>query len=205
MKNNTNWQRNKGILFLVSGPTCSGKSTICQKAKNLNEANFSISCTTRPKRKCEKNGSEYFFLSDKEFTQKVNNNEFIEYATVHHHKYGTLKSTVEESLKNKQDIIFEIDIQGAKNFRNIKDKLIQFSLCSIFVMPADMKEIEKRLKLRHTETNKEQNIRLETAKKEMLEYVHYDYLILSKDRESDFNSFLNIIKSEKLKTKWLKC
>ena len=164
-------------LFIISSVAGGGKSTLIQSILNkYPNFHFSISYTTRPKRKLEKNGVNYFFLSKKEFELKIELKEFLEWACVHNHYYGTDREQIEISLQNKKPTILDIDIQGAKSIKKkMKDCI------SIFIEPPCEEIWIKRLIERNTETKEQIQIRIENGKKEILEKKNFDYTVLNEN------------------------
>ena len=141
-------KKNSGSLIILSGPSGAGKGTIHNELlKRDNKLKYSVSMTTRKPREGEKEGIDYFFVSEEEFKKEIEKDSFIEYAKVHGNYYGTLKKVVEKELNAGYDVILEIDIQGALN---IKNKGIDAIF--IFIMPPSMKELRDRLVKRGTET-----------------------------------------------------
>ncbi len=188
----------KGILFVLSSPSGAGKTTICKKILSLDKnLKMSISYTTRPKRKSEIDGKDYYFISNDEFLRKKNNNEFIETAIVFEHNYGTPKKFLEDNIDNGYDIIFDIDWQGAQ-------KLVSFSstnLVSIFILPPSTHELKKRLKQRAEDTKETVDKRMSKAKSEISHWVEYDYVLVNSNLEKCVEQILNIVKAERLKRK----
>ncbi|MAI84222.1 MAG: guanylate kinase [Rickettsiales bacterium] len=186
----------KGILFVLSSPSGAGKTTLCKKILSLDKnLRMSISYTTRPKRRSEKNGKDYYFISNDEFLKKKNKHEFIETATVFENNYGTPKKFIQESISKGLDIIFDIDWQGAQ-------KLVNFSsanLVSIFILPPSTDELKKRLKKRAEDTKETVEKRMSKAKSEISHWVEYDYVLVNDDLEKCVEQILNIIKAERLK------
>ena len=190
----------RGILFLLSGPAGSGKSTLLRRA--LNEDNnlaFSISCTTRSPREGETDGKHYHFLSDEEFSEKIENNEFLEHAKVHNWRYGTLANTVIDLLDDGKDVIMDIDVQGADQVRDSENSVISDTLVDIFLTTADTAELEKRLLGRGSEDEDTFQLRMRTATDEIKRWQDYTYCIVSGDHEEDFRSLSSIIATERLR------
>ena len=160
---------------------------------------FSISCTTRTPREGEVNGKEYHFLNNDEFTSKVENDEFLEYAIVHKWNYGTLKSSVKDALESGVDIIMDIDVQGAQQVRECQDSVISNALVDIFITTKDVSELESRLRGRGSEDDETFELRMVTAKSELEEWNHYTYYIISGTPEDDFSILSSIINSERIK------
>lgn len=183
----------KGLLIVLSGPSGTGKGTVCKaliaKRKDIL---LSVSCTTREPRAGEKDGKSYFFISNKKFDSMVAKDAFLEYASVFEHKYGTPKSFVEKALDKGQDVLLEIDVQGA-----LKVKQKCPSGVYIFLMPPSMSELEKRIRSRATETEAQIISRLGKAKSEMEYKNKYDYVIVNDTVESVINRIECIITAEK--------
>jgi len=155
-----------GKLIILSAPSGAGKSTIISHLLKENEFNleFSISACSRKPRKGEKNGKDYYFLSTKEFKQKIKNNEFIEWEEVYENNfYGTLKTEIDRIFAKKNNVIFDIDIAGGLN---IKKQYSQNAI-SIFIMPPSVAELEKRLKVRGTDSEENIKKRIDKAKYEI--------------------------------------
>ncbi|MGB9891689.1 guanylate kinase [Thermodesulfovibrio yellowstonii] len=186
----------KGIIFVISAPSGTGKTTLCERLlKILPDLKMSISHTTRQPRPYEKNGVDYFFVDKKNFEKMIANDEFIEWAEVYGNFYGTSKKVIFDLIKNEYDILLDIDTQGAKNIR----KLYPDSVL-IFILPPSLKELEKRLLLR----NEDKDIidkRLSKASQEISQYKFYDYVVINDSIERALNDLLCIIYAERLKTK----
>lgn len=190
----------KGILFLLSGPAGSGKSTLLRRAldEDSNLA-FSISCTTRSAREGEVDGKDYHFLSDKEFSKRVENNEFLEHAEVHKWQYGTLSNAVVDILNDGKDVIMDIDVQGADQVRDSKDPVIADALVDIFLTTSNTAELEKRLRGRGSEDEDTFQLRMQTALDEIKRWKDYTYCILSGDHEEDFRVLSSILIAERMR------
>jgi len=196
-----------GVLMIVSGPSGTGKSTICKELlKIYPKLHFSVSCTTRAPRSGEKNGKDYFFISKEEFQKKIKQNAFLEYAKVHSNFYGTLKSEVINRLKSGIDVLLDIDVQGALQIKNKakKDSLLKKCIEMVFIGPPSFAELERRLKSRATENEAIIEKRLNNAKKELNFWKKYDYLIINKELNkaiSDISCLLDILhkKTSRLK------
>jgi len=166
-------------LFVVSGPSGAGKGTLCSLArKQRPDIALTVSATTRSPRPGEKDGVSYHFLSDEEFTRRVEAGEFLEWAEVHGHRYGTLKSEVETRLAAGQSVILEIDVQGALNVRKVYPDAVL-----IFVQAPSLDALEQRLRARGTETEEAIELRLANARKELELAGQYDVTIINDDRD----------------------
>ncbi len=188
-----------GMLLLVSGPSGSGKTTLCRRASDQGLASYAISCTTRPPRPTEVNGKDYFFLSIDEFQKKIDNNEFFEFAEVHGNFYGTLKSEVFNHIETGNNVVMDIDVQGAEQVRMCSDAMIQMALVQLFVMPVSEEELLARLTARGTDSAAVIQTRMHNALEEMQHWNQYTYCLLSTDRETDYLKFQSILITENLR------
>ena len=168
--------KSRGILIVISGPSGAGKGTICERLKEQNKNIWlSTSMTTREPRGNEKNGVEYFFVTEEEFKKKIEEEGFLEYAIVHNNKYyGTPKDKIADKLNEGKDVILEIDIQGALEIQEkINDALF------IFIMPPSMEILKDRLMKRNTESEDKVLERFKTAYKEINEVTKYNYVVIN--------------------------
>lgn len=185
--------KNKGQLIVISGPSGCGKDTIVKEVlKNNSKAWLSVSCTSRSPRPKEENSKDYFFLSKEEFEQKIQENNFLEYAKYADNYYGTPKDIIKEKLDNGIDVILVIEIQGALKIKEIlKETLF------IFILPPTMRELKRRLEGRNTETKDKITKRFKTAYKELNEVTKYNYVVIN-DEVNDAAEKVNaILLSEK--------
>ena len=192
-----------GNLIVISGPSGVGKSTLVKQARQeLPYLEFSVSCTTRQPRAGEVNGKDYFFLSPEEFESKVQNNEFLEYAGVFAHRYGTLKSEVVSRLKRGADVILDIDVQGAKQIRQAAaaDPEIARAAQFIMIVPPDMATLEARLSGRNSETPESLKLRLAGAQEELSNFRVYDYLVVNDDLETAGKELIMLLKTMRMRT-----
>jgi guanylate kinase len=163
----------KGKIIIVSGPSGVGKGTVLRKlVAETPGIKLNISATTRQKRGGEKNGQDYFFLSENEFEKKVSENAFLEWCYVHNNRYGTLNQTVDEIINNGCHLILEIDTKGA-----MKVKLKRPESVLIFIMPPDLETLKQRLEKRNTEDTSSIKARMTEAKNEIEDSKHYDFII----------------------------
>lgn len=186
--------KTKGILIVISGPSGAGKGTICKEiTENNSNTWLSTSMTTRKPRGKEINGIDYFFVSEEEFKQKIDEDGFLEYAIVHSGQYyGTPKDKINDMLNNGKDVILEIDIQGAIEIQNkISDALF------IFIMPPTMKILKERLIKRNTESEEKVLERFKTAYKEINEVTKYNYVVVNDEIELASKKVEAIILAEK--------
>ncbi|KPK99823.1 MAG: hypothetical protein AMJ91_06180 [candidate division Zixibacteria bacterium SM23_73_3] len=184
------------ILVVLSSPSGGGKTTICEKIlKKHKDHIYSVSATTRKRRKGEKHGKDYLFVSEEEFKKKIRKKEFVEWAWVHGERYGTLKKFVAKAKRGKQVALFVLDVQGGMAF---KKKYPQSVL--IFLLPPSMNELKTRLLKRGTEKTEEIKKRLKVALKEMKFWSKYDYVVINASLSQTVDSVEKIIESEELKS-----
>jgi len=182
-----------GIVFILSAPSGTGKTTICRLLKQrLPELKFSVSHTTREARNGETEGIDYHFISQKDFEKKIQRGEFLEWAKIHKQYYGTAFDTVNRHRKNGNDILIEVDVQGAQSLRSINYKAV-----FIFMLPPSLKELEARLSQRHTETENIIRERMEVGKNEIKQLTLYDYILTNFDLEETTENFLSIFRAER--------
>ncbi|MBB5037285.1 guanylate kinase [Prosthecobacter dejongeii] len=189
-----------GLLVVVSGPSGTGKTTLCRKVCDGDHAVFSVSCTTRAPRPGEVDGKDYFFLQEEDFLARVDRGEFFEYARVHNRWYGTLKSYVYDYLRRGVDVFMDIDVQGAGQVRGCEDELVGRCLTDIFVMPPSMEELRQRLSGRNTESAEAFELRMRNAEAELQHWRDYRYCLVSDTRESDELRFKALLQGEKMKS-----
>src|SRR3989339_104596 len=179
-----------GIPIVISAPSGAGKTTIVNLIlKRIKGLKYSISTTTRPPSKNEKNGRDYYFLSKKEFLNKRKARKFIETAIVHGYYYGTLKEKLDNNLKKGKDVVLNIDVKGALNVKKIYPESLL-----IFIVPPSMNILKRRLKDRQRDTEKEIEKRLKNAKKEMKYQKYYDYVVVNDILQEAFNKIKRILK-----------
>lgn len=165
----------RGTLFIISAPSGTGKTTILKEIiATVPRVSFSVSYTTRPARDGEKNEIDYYFVSKEVFSEIRERNDFLEWAEVHGNFYGTRRQTVLEQLEQGNDIILDIDVQGAGQLRNAGLEAV-----FIFVVPPSRQELEKRLRERGTDNKATIDLRLKNARMEMEAAALYDYLIIN--------------------------
>ncbi len=184
-----------GLLIVLSGPSGTGKGTVCKALLNKRQdIALSISSTTRKPRAGEIHGKHYFFTDTDEFEQRVERNEFLEYANVFSNYYGTPRSFVDEMIAKGQDVLLEIDVQGA-----LKVKEACPDGVFIFLIPPSMAELERRIRSRGTESEGKIRERLGKADSEMNLMEKYDYVIVNDDVQSVVARIESIIESEKMR------
>jgi guanylate kinase len=164
-----------GSVLVISAPSGSGKSTLVKGLMaRVPGLVFSVSCTTRPKRAGERNGREYFFVSKRTFMQRVAAGEFVEWADVHGQLYGTTRGQIRKAQAAGKDVLLDIDVQG---HRQVRRKLPD--AVSVFLLPPSYRELERRLRRRHSDSPEVIGRRLRNAHKEIKRWKEYDYLIVN--------------------------
>lgn len=190
------------LLFIVSGPAGSGKTTVCERVLEAEpELARVITCTTRAPREGEVDGVDYHFLDPETFATKVAEGEFYEHATVHGRLYGTLRGAVLDKLADGTSLLLNIDVQGAATFRAAAaaDPALRGRVASIFIVPPDFDELERRLRGRATDDEAEIRRRLDVARAEMAQWPEYDYRLESRSREEDFENLRAIVRAERMR------
>lgn len=188
------------LLLILAGPAGSGKTTLCDRlVDEYDPVERVVTCTTRAPRQGEKDGVDYFFLSNEQFDAKIEAGEFLEWAHVHTYRYGTLKSTIESKLKDDVDLVMNIDVQGVAAVQAAarNQPMIDKRLVTVFLMPADFDELKTRLRGRGKDDEAEIARRIESAEKEIEQWRSFDYLLLSKSKAEDFAAITNIWQAEK--------
>ena len=186
----------KGLMLVLSSPSGAGKTSICKEIlKKVKELKMSISYTTRPKRKSEVDGSDYFFISEKKFKELQAKDFFIENAKVFDHLYGTPKSFIEENLKKGVDVLFDIDWQGAQKLGNFS----KTDIVSVFILPPSNLILKERLKKRNEDSSDTVNKRMSKAKSEISHWIEYDYVLINDDLTKCTDEIVTILKAERKK------
>ena len=186
----------KGLMLVLSSPSGAGKTTICKEIlKKIKELKLSISYTTRPKRKSEVDGLDYFFISEKKFKELQAKDFFIENAKVFDHLYGTPKNFVEKNLLKGIDVLFDIDWQGAQKLSNFS----KTDIVSVFILPPSNKILKERLKKRNEDSLEIVNKRMSKAKSEISHWIEYDYVLINDDLVTCTNEVVTILKAERKK------
>ena len=186
-----------GILFVLSAPSGAGKTTLISSLRQKPDFVYSVSCTTRPPRRGEVDGEDYFFLTEEQFEERAAHGDFLEHARVHGHLYGTPKSTVVEHLKRGVDVLLDIDTLGAAEVRANADPFIQGAIADVFIMPPGLEELGRRLRKRGTEGEEQIATRLRNAAAEMSKWREYRYTIISGSMEEDIEKFRGVMRAER--------
>ncbi len=185
------------MIFIIAGPSGAGKTTVCRKLiKEDSKLLYSISATTREKRKGEKDGVDYYFMTEEEFGKWEKEDRFLETAKVHGYYYGTLKDFVDKSEKKGKEILMDVDVKGKISIcKKIKNAI------SIFLMPPTITEAVKRIKGRNQEKEIEIKKRMETATREIKEVKNFDYLVVNEDLQETVKVIKSIIVAERHKVR----
>ncbi len=191
------------LLVLVSGPSGSGKTTLGEQLLAARSGMVrAVTCTTRPPRPGERDTVDYYFLDPASFLKRAQAGNFLEHATVHGHSYGTLKSEVVGKLRQGQDVLLNIDVQGAATVRARahEDDELRRALVSVFLTPPSLAIIEARLRKRGTDPEAVIQKRLAAARQEIAQCKHFDYVILSASIAEDLRRMLAIVEAEKMRS-----
>jgi len=186
----------RGLLIVLSSPSGAGKSTISRLLLNADrEVTMSISATTRPRRPGEAEDVDYHFVDDRQFDLMIEDGEFVEWAPVFDHRYGTLKAPVKAALKSGRDILFDIDWQGTQQLHAAMGE----DLVRIFILPPSMEELERRLRTRATDSDEVVAFRMARAASEISHWAEYDYVLINRDMEACLVQVEAIVAAERMK------
>ena len=182
-----NEAKGMGTLFILSGPSGVGKGTLRKAIMDLGNISFAVSCTTRPPREGETDGIDYRFITSEEFNVMLDKSLFLEHAFVHDYMYGTLLSDVENVLKSGEDIILEIDVQGAFQVKSKMDCI------SIFILPPSIETLEDRLRSRKADSDERIILRLKNAEYEISRSGEFDHSIINDSLSQAIDELKSII------------
>jgi guanylate kinase len=189
----------KGILFVVSAPSGAGKTTLCQQIVSaVPGLRHSISCTTRRPRPGEQHGREYFFMDEPAFRRMVDRGEFVEWATVYGHLYGTPRRQLQEMTESGTDVLLDVDVQGARQIKQRFQDAIY-----IYILPPSLQVLRTRLLQRAGDSPEEIERRLQQAREEVWSYRDYDYVIKNEDVKQALKELEAVILTERIRTKRL--
>ena len=183
-------------MLVLSSPSGAGKTTIAQRLLKADKnVRMSVSVTTRPQRENELPGKDYHFVATKTFQQMQENGELLEYATVFGHFYGTPRKKVEELLAGGNDIVFDIDWQGAQQItEKARDDVVK-----IFILPPSTKELERRLKNRAQDSEDVVATRMKNSASEITHWAEYDYVLINQTLDHTMKQVLTILSAERLR------
>lgn len=189
-------RRRRGLLIVLSSPSGAGKTTISRMLLEADgEITMSVSATTRPKRPGETEDLDYHFVDDPEFDRLIDSGEFVEWAPVFGYRYGTPKVPVKDALREGRDILFDIDWQGTQQLKAAMGE----DLVSIFILPPSMKELERRLRARGTDSEDVVADRMERAASEISHWPEYEYVLVNRDMDQCLADVRSIVAAERLK------
>ena len=181
-----------GIMIILSSPSGAGKTTLVKLLSESRDFYTSISHTTRKPRNNEEEGKDYYFVNNDQFQNLIKKNEFLEYANVFSHLYGTTKTPVIKNLENSKNVVFDIDWQGTEQ---IKKKKLEYKLLTFFVLPPSKKVLFNRLSNRDMKDKLIVEERMKEFNKDILHWKNYDYVVINDDLQRCFNEICELIDS----------
>jgi guanylate kinase len=186
-------QQGSGILFVISAPSGTGKSTLARAVvERLSGLEFSVSITTRPPRTDERDGHEYHFVDADRFKELIGQNAFLEWAEVYGNLYGTGLEVTRQALREGRDLLLDIDIQGARQVRGGPIPAV-----SVMILPPDFATLESRLRGRGSENDEELERRLAQAREEVQDYTNFEYLVVNADLQHAVEQVTAIVRAER--------
>jgi guanylate kinase len=189
-------RRRRGLLVVLSSPSGAGKSTISRMLLEADEhITMSVSATTRPKRPGEVEGIDYHFVDEAEFQRMIRDGEFAEWAPVFDHRYGSPQAPIKAALREGQDVIFDIDWQGTQQLHAAMGE----DLVRVFILPPSMKELERRLHERGTDSDQVIAGRMQRAAAEISHWAEYDYVLINENMDECLGEVRAILAAERLK------
>jgi len=190
----------RGTLFVVSAPSGAGKTTLIRRAmERVDGLQFSVSHTTRPMREGEREGVDYFFVTVESFERMIREDRFLEWARVHDNMYGTSRAWVEERLGRGEDVILDIDVQGAAQIKARAPESAQ-----ILVFPPSFEALRERLTARRSDDPGAVERRLRNARGELGRYPVYDYVIINEDLEPAVDNLIAVLRCRRVEMPRLK-
>ena len=183
---------NDGIMVILSSPSGAGKTTLVKLLSESRNFYTSISHTTRKPRNNEEDGKDYYFINNDQFQNLIKKEEFLEYANVFSHLYGTTKTPVIKNLENSKNVVFDIDWQGTEQ---IKKKNLEYKLLTFFVLPPSKKALFNRLSNRDMKDKLIVDERMKEFNKDILHWKSYDYVVINDDLQRCFNEICELIDS----------
>ena len=186
-------QKKGGIMVILSSPSGAGKTTLVKLLSKQNNFYVSVSHTTRKPRPNEADGKDYFFVTDEEFKRLIKNQEFLEYAKVFDNYYGTSRTPVIQNLEKNQNVIFDIDWQGADQ---IKNKKMDYKLITFFILPPSKEVLFDRLSNRDMKDKLIAEERMKQFDRDVLHWINYDYIVINDNLEDCFLKIQKLIDAE---------
>jgi len=183
---------NEGIILILSSPSGAGKTTLVNEISKRNNFQISISHTTRKPRSNETEGKDYYFVSESDFKNLINEDKFLEYAKVFQNYYGSSKDVVFKKLNNAENVIFDIDWQGTQQ---IKNQNLNYKIVTIFILPPSRDELYNRLLNRERNDEKIAKDRMAQFNEDVLHWKDYDFVVINDDLENCYKKIINFIKS----------
>ena len=187
---------NDGVMIILSSPSGAGKTTLVNLLSKLDNFEISISHTTRQPRPSEVPNKDYYFVKEDEFKRLIGNDEFLEYAKVFNHLYGTTRTPVINNLNKGKDVLFDIDWQGADQ---IKNKKLDYKLITFFLLPPSKEVLFERLSNRDMKDKLIVDERMQQFSRDVLHWINYDYVVINDDLDKCYNRILKLIMAEKNK------
>lgn len=192
----------RSLLIAVSAPSGGGKTTLCERMlAEFHQMVYSVSCTTRAPREGEVDGTDYFFITEDEFSRRVAADEFLEHANVHGHRYGTLRRFIERGFASGRDVLMDIDVQGAAQIRATLARLppqnpLRRGFVDVFIAPPSIDVLRKRLQLRGKDAEAVIERRVQQAENEMQRWPEYRYLIVNDRLDASYDALRSIVIAE---------
>ena len=181
---------NEGIIVILSSPSGAGKTTLVKEISKKNNFQISISHTTRKPRSNETEGKDYYFVSESEFKNLIDENKFLEYAKVFQNYYGSSKDIVFKKLNNAENVIFDIDWQGTEQ---IKSQKLSYKIVTIFILPPSRDELYNRLLNRDRNDEKIAKERMTQFNEDVLHWRNYDFVVINDDLENCYKKIIKFI------------
>ncbi len=182
-----------GVMIILSSPSGAGKTTLVKMLSKVDNFEVSISHTTRKPRPYEVEDKHYYFVGEDKFNSLIKNQEFLEYAKVFNHLYGTTRSPVINKLNKGKNVLFDIDWQGADQ---IKNKKLDYKLISFFILPPSKEELFERLTNRHIQDKLIAEERINQFERDVLHWINYDYVVINDSLEKCYHKIRNLIDAE---------
>ena len=186
----------RGLMFILSSPSGAGKTTISHMLLMADdEIKLSVSATTRPKRPGEVDGIDYYFVSDEQFDEMIEKDDFYEWAPVFGYRYGTPKGYIRKGLKDGEDFLFDIDWQGTQQLKQKDDQ----DVVTVFILPPSLAELRHRLETRAQDSAEVIDGRMERARGEISHWAEYDYVVINDDVDQCFVKVREILHAERMR------